>query len=140
MTAFDPNNGFVAGKAVESVPDLADGVTVAGGAGAWADTASYVQLDDGSGMPSNDFRLAAIALDTPSAAHLGQLTIAYGAALSETDIVKIPYEIATDAGALIPIPSGGGGVIPGGSRMAALLGTKAGGAQTVGVKLIVSEV
>lgn len=118
------------------LPDLGAGATITGPAGAWGALPASAQVAAAGTVPAGAFTIDAIVLDTPSGAMVGQIQLYTGL----TDVVSgaAKFEVATDAGVIPPIPVRSG-VIPGGSRIHASISTAAGGAQTIGVSVMVRE-
>lgn len=87
--------------APSTLPAAAAGVTVTAGAAGTA--GSYAEIDDGASVPAVPFRVTSIGFDTPSAGMIGTFEIASGAGGSEEVIASDHFEIATDAGTILPI-------------------------------------
>jgi len=111
-------------------PVASTGVTLTAGA---ANTyGNYGEVIAAAGV-ATEFRIACLSINTPSAAFVGKVEIAYGAGGAEVPVIEVPVEVATDAG-FYPtvVVRGEGGVIPAGSRVAARFKT-VGGATTANV-------
>ena len=134
MTTYAPVGS---GSAITCLPAAAAGVTITAGAAGVA--GSYAQIDDGTGVPSDTFTIVGIAFDTPSAAMVGTVEIANGAAASEVVVAAAHYEVATDAAVIAPIILPPSGPIDGGTRLAVRL-TTVGGGETIKASLMMREV
>lgn len=135
MTTHAPN---VTGETISVLPDQAVGVTCTdGGAATYG---SYVEVDDGSGVPSDPFRIVALVVDTPSGGDIFQIELAHGAAASETPIATAKIEIASDAGGFEPVYLPPSGSIDGSTRIAARASSMGGGNKTINVSVMVQEI
>ena len=128
--------------AISTVPSTAtvvagSAVTITAGAAGVA--GAYAEVDDGSAVPAVPFRVVGLCLDTPSAALIGDIDIAYGGAGTETVVASIPVEVATDAGVIAPFVVPPSGVISASTRIAARATTVAGG-ETVNIRVMVQAV
>lgn len=118
------------------LPTGAAGTTLTAGA-SWV-AGSYGELDDGSGV-TVAVKAVGLALDTPSAAFVGEVTLATGAGSSEVDFAVIPLEVATDAGDIPTIFFPPCGEIAASTRIAAKFAT-AGGSTTINAKVILQAI
>lgn len=122
--------------AIYAVTGGAAGVAVAGGAGAWANPVNWVEINAGAGVTA-DSRIVGVALDTPSAAGIiCEVDIGLGAGNPAAAVVTVGMEFATDAGGYPTIFFPPVGHVAAGTRIASRIRTAAGGAQTVGVKVL----
>jgi hypothetical protein len=130
------------GHAISSAPNQAAAISCTDSNGTGAFTpGSWVELDDGTGVPSNPFKIVGICFDTPSAAMIAEISIGVGAAASEVEVIGgVHVEVATDAGGYQPIFLPPSTAIAGGTRVAARIGTAADSGQTLKVKVLVQEI
>ena len=125
------------GARVTCVPTGAVGVTLAGGAVAYAEPANYTEVVAACAV---DSAIVGIALDTPSdAAILGEVDLGTGAGDPAAPIVTIPFEIASAASVIPPIYLPAAIRMATGTRIAGRLRTAA-GAETINVKVLLKAI
>ena len=122
MAAFAPN--LTPRGAIFTVPVASAGVTAT--AGAANVYGAYIQLDDGT-LVTEDMRLVAVSLKTPSAAMIGKVEIVYDEAGTPVSVAELDFEIATDAGGYLNIPVPTAPIIPAGETVGARHKSVAGG-------------
>lgn len=120
---------------IYSLPLGAAGVTLTGGAGAWANPANWTQIVATS--PAVATRIVGLAFDTPSGAMLAEIDLGLGAGDPAAAIVTYSFRVATDASFYLPsFITKGSGRVAANTRVAGRVRTAAGGAQTINVKVL----
>jgi len=114
-------------------PDLALGATLTAGAGAWDPLGASVEVVAAGDVPAGDYVVEAIVIDTPSAVGIYTVQLYYGDGVApDVDCGAAKFEIATDAGVLVPVPIRSG-VVPGGTAIRGAISSGAAVADTLNV-------
>ena len=111
-------------------PSLDDGVTITGGAGAWAlfDTVQIIPIN----TIKSDFSIHFASIEAMSGNDVYELHLLYGAAYDTLSFVRFSKTAVQEATNNVPVQ---GVVVPANSAVYGTLATKGGGSDTVDISL-----